>query len=406
MRQRVRRFTDCRGSLRRRSGAATIWLILIAPVMMIMVVAVIDLSNQTAARNELEHALESAALAAVETWGKNQPNSAPSRSAARIAGVNFALANNVRGQPLVITSNGGGPPTNENASCSGNLVLGGMTNSGSLVTFNAGSDPGCGRSSSTTVEFGVDITVTTDPAGSTFNDANAFQFKYNSANPAGYNISQIVINLRGNGDTDASWHLNTTGVPAVPTEATGYGPVNGTLTGITSSNISYVPGGSPVSTPSVLTINFLNGDFSVGDEFHFGADTDLMGVCMAALQDRGGAFGNGNAPGMCTEVGAQFTITFSNGTNTVTITSFNPLTRLGPNSSSKIGQTGSQTVVVVIPDVDFAVKAQGSVTIPSMWNSLFGVAIGPSHVSATSFARFPCTTGPAKIERADTVICP
>jgi hypothetical protein len=106
--------------------------------MLVLTVLMSDLANLWIARLELEHALESAALAAVEHWGKNG-DSLANRNAARSAGVSFALANNVRGIPVVIAANGGGAGTNENGSCGGSVViLGNITG----TTFNAGTAPG------------------------------------------------------------------------------------------------------------------------------------------------------------------------------------------------------------------------------------------------------------------------
>lgn len=108
-------------------------------------VLVSDLANIWVARMELEHALEAAALAAVRQWANGS-----SITDSRNAGVEFALANNVRGIPLVITPNGGGAPPNENFSCSGNLVFGEIQVD--TAQFDAGTDPG--------VRFGVKAQAT------------------------------------------------------------------------------------------------------------------------------------------------------------------------------------------------------------------------------------------------------
>jgi Flp pilus assembly protein TadG len=134
-----------RADLSSRRGAVSVWLIIAAPAMFVLTVLMSDLANLWIARIELEHSLESAALAAVEHWGKGN-----TITASRTAGVAFALANNVRGVPVVITANGGGPAPNENASCSGNLVFGNI-NTGTS-TFNAGLAPG--------TDFGVKAQAT------------------------------------------------------------------------------------------------------------------------------------------------------------------------------------------------------------------------------------------------------
>ena len=121
-----------------RRCVAAVWLLVVAPACILMLVVVTELSNLWLARVQLENALEAAALAGVQIWGDTG-----SLTNARAGAVEMALANAIVGEPLVITPNGGGPGANENASCSGNVILGGITIA-PPTTFAAGTAPDCG----------------------------------------------------------------------------------------------------------------------------------------------------------------------------------------------------------------------------------------------------------------------
>lgn len=123
-----------------RRGVVTLWLIVTLPVLLLLVCFVVEIGNIWLARVELENALESAALAAVQEWA-DTPGNIPE---ARNVGVEYAKANLVTGAPVVLTANGGGSGANQNATCAGGLVFGAIT-SGTIPSvpwvFNAGTPP-------------------------------------------------------------------------------------------------------------------------------------------------------------------------------------------------------------------------------------------------------------------------
>jgi len=127
---------------RPRRGAITLWTILTAPALVVLLCMVVEITHLWHARVEVENALEAAALAAVQSWGEGTLTPTVTH---RNVGVAFAAANTVNGDPVTITNNylaaAGG---NENASCSGNLVFGSVSASGSQWVFDAGTPPTCG----------------------------------------------------------------------------------------------------------------------------------------------------------------------------------------------------------------------------------------------------------------------
>lgn len=142
----------------RRSGVATVWLIMLLPVLILLLCVVVDLANLWLARNQAETAMEAAALAAVKSWGSGAPSPSVNwTQIARARGVTLASANLVGNQTVLIGSNFGTfdvtSNPNENAACSaaggippaGNLVFGKVTSSGGLFQFDAGIAPVAGE---------------------------------------------------------------------------------------------------------------------------------------------------------------------------------------------------------------------------------------------------------------------
>lgn len=119
----------------RRSGFAVWWLILLVPVLFALFCVVVDLARVWLARIELTNGLESAALAGAQAWG---PAGGDTLAARRVA-VDFADSNTVLGNPLQFQTNYDGTSgrPNQNATCDGDLVFGGITNNAPPFVFNA-----------------------------------------------------------------------------------------------------------------------------------------------------------------------------------------------------------------------------------------------------------------------------
>jgi len=142
-----------RSAVRSRSGIVIFWVIIIAPALLFLLGAIVDISRVWLARIELTNALEAAALSGVKTWGEagTGGNTSAQRQSARTHAQTTASANTVIGQnsgspqAAVVVSldrnetSGSGP--NDNTSPTGELVLGQIISSGSTFTFNASSAP-------------------------------------------------------------------------------------------------------------------------------------------------------------------------------------------------------------------------------------------------------------------------
>jgi hypothetical protein len=97
--------------MRRRSGVATLWLILFIPVFLIALCVVVDVGTIWMARAELEDGLEAAAIAGVVAWeDANDPRIVPPlpgtavEAPTRAAAIAMAAANSVRGEPIAIVN--------------------------------------------------------------------------------------------------------------------------------------------------------------------------------------------------------------------------------------------------------------------------------------------------------------
>lgn len=130
-----------RRSRRARHGVAVLWLILAMPVLLLLVGFVLEIGNLWLARVQLENALESAALAAVKEWADAGGGDTQT---ARWVGIEYAAANRVTGTPVGLLDNYAPANTNQNASCTGDLVFGALTNDAIPWVFNAEIAPGCG----------------------------------------------------------------------------------------------------------------------------------------------------------------------------------------------------------------------------------------------------------------------
>jgi Flp pilus assembly protein TadG len=85
--------------LRRRRAIVTLWTLLCVPVLILVLLGVAEVNRLGQARVQLENALESAALAAVQEWGE-QGGGSKTIAAARAQGRAYALANTVQGVAL------------------------------------------------------------------------------------------------------------------------------------------------------------------------------------------------------------------------------------------------------------------------------------------------------------------
>lgn len=157
-------------SAHRRSGAAAFWILVTVPALLLGLGVAVDIANLWVARVELENALEAAALAAVTQWGESNGGST---EFARQVGVQYAAANTIRSQPLLLNENlltGDAANPNENASChlpDGQLIFGSVVSEGqssfdpalSPYVFDATEAPDCDEERVTAVRAQARVTI-------------------------------------------------------------------------------------------------------------------------------------------------------------------------------------------------------------------------------------------------------
>lgn len=396
-------------SRRNRSGVAVLWLIAAGPAILIFLCIMVEVANVWNARVKLEVALESAALAGVKTWAElteadtvpaphDSPGEFAKTSAARTAAVAAAAANNVGGVSITLDRNeqddGIDDVGYDNANCTGDLLLGGFPTTGS-TDFNVTAAVGCGRSTTTvtviTIDFDIDID-TGGGAGNTLNTADAFQLSFTSAEP-GLSITEIQIDLRAVPmapvvQDNGTWDFGTLNVfNAGAVEADGNGPA----THATSDVTILTAAGDGTG---VMTLTFAVGDWTTGETLIFGVDTDNVesgGAGPDTVNDEGGDFGeNGGVAGNPGRIAFSFGF---NGGASAGNTLNQQLQRLAGGSLGRLQGNSANfpiTVVTIVPDEDFAVLAQQTLSVNAICNNLFGIPIGPFTISGRAVATARC----------------
>ena len=126
-----------------RKGIATLWTILTLCLLVLMVCYVVEAGRLFLARQQLVISLESAAMAAAKDWCRTSPDDGTLEP--RQVAIDFAAANPVLGQPVILDTNfGPGNLPNENASCGGDLIFGALSKESPEVVFDTSQRAGCG----------------------------------------------------------------------------------------------------------------------------------------------------------------------------------------------------------------------------------------------------------------------
>lgn len=260
---------------KRRRGGATLWLILAIPVLLVALCLVLEIGNLRVARIELENAMEAAALAAAQEWGRHQPaQSTGWTQTPRNYGVAYAAANQVRGASVsILTNYDPSRSPNENASytdASGNLVFGAIDETDpNNITFEAGTAPG----------GGLGTLLVDASANPSMQDQTAWGIRFypDPLLPAGLVVERIEINLRAGVDANAVF-------VGAPTFAPAYS------SGVAAGQVAF-----SFPQPFVLRIDFSpsGGDLGLepGDFLRFGARTNAVGGPGSGTSDDGDAVG-------------------------------------------------------------------------------------------------------------------
>jgi hypothetical protein len=394
-----------------RHGAVTLWAILAIPAAIMLLGVVVEITHLWLARAELQASLEAGALAGVKRWADlstqndhETPGDITITHAARIAAQAAAAGNTVAGQPVLLDLNeqddGDDQTGFDNASCEGDILLGGFPTSESTI-FTTAADVGCGRSEETTLDFNITFnievdTLTNSTDNNTSNVADAFRVGFTTATP-GISLTQVEINLQNGAMGAGVFHPN----PVQPdltfsgNEATGNGPTVHASSDVPAGNTSF--NFNPGNT--VMTIDVTPGVWTSGETLVFGVDTDGVrvsnnpGMPPPADVDTGGNFGSTGGGAMSTAGEVLFSFSFTTAGGTSPLTPFDKsLQRLGVRRSELLGvsQNFQTTISIVIPDVDFAVMTQKTVPVTPLFKQIFGIPISDYNVSGMAIATARC----------------
>ncbi|MFO0819863.1 MAG: pilus assembly protein TadG-related protein [Pirellulales bacterium] len=370
-----------------RRGAATLWLILFLPILLVILLMVVEVGNLTLARGQLENSVEASAKAAVQTWYNGGGGDT---TTARDVGQAFASYNRIgvsQSVSLNVNDDGAGTNPNDNQALTGanaNLIFGRVTRTGSNYVFEGNVEPRISAGTIRVVASGV------------FNNASSaddfLRIEFTSPNPGLTVIREVWIDLQSGTEpgNDAAFFANTTSqtssVPAtVPaglsyhfgTPPTGANESTGLVLFFFGGNTLRLVPASTTFTASTTT-NFIRvAGLQVGPGPLFG-----FGVLGA-----GSASGDGDAFGV---YGIQGSVVLQDNppggpTRVVPFTFVNDGI---DNGRSEVSFDAGRT------DEIFGVRSATTASIPSFTGSLLGVPIGPFTMKAEAVAIYdPTLTG-------------
>ncbi len=429
--------TECQ----QRAGVATLWLILMLPVVFLMLVFAVEIGNLWLARVELENSLESAALAAVKEWGDS--GAAPTLTSRQV-GQTFAAADTVRGSSVAIGLNHNVVVTpNENTATTGataNLIFGAITSTSPTVVFNSTVAPGCGSISTTTVKLLADATSL---ANMQQNDAWGLNFQ--PAVGSNLTITEVRIKLQTGTDGNARFDnliandpiiSNNVNPDKVALQDDVVGLSNaalvqsnvGNIYQWTNGQVTFVWNSTNNQTQDSLIIRFapqgLDGGFQPGDRIRFGArvrsvstggnDGDGMGGVRASITV---LYSNTGVP-QTPVVGTYINSNFGN-TGALHPPALNPLIAANLPYVLPLGVSAlpdDEQSYVEVPLIEstsgggggggagrYAVRAGTTKSVTPICPS---VCWGPFSVQAHTTAVYDCATGYPSIIRVDQFIFP
>ncbi len=163
-----------------RRGIATLWILMTVPAVVILFFFVVDIGNIWLARIELTNAVESAAQAAVKTWGEGG-----TKTQARRAAKDFAAANTVIGEPVILNLNKDTMNTNDNKNCRGNIVLGSLVPASSPI-FNSCIEPDCSARPLSVFAVRIQVAVPVQSLFGNLFGISTGPYEVSSAATAGY----------------------------------------------------------------------------------------------------------------------------------------------------------------------------------------------------------------------------
>lgn len=430
-------------SVANRRGVATLYVIVAGCALLGLLILVADIANIWLARIEYENALGAAALAAVKEWGDA---SGGDTLIPRRVGVAYFEGNTVSGSPLFnqlgLNYNPASGLENDNASCDGDLIFGAITTEippfNPPYTFDADQIPSCSLGE---VLFDVTDSGPLDDPGSW-----GINFQDDPDLPSGLVIRQVILDLRASGvDPDAIFDISPSIPPEISDRTTAdnngkyylfpltslpaqddvFGLDNGPLAqNITppiqryfNSQVEFV---FNTTQPWILEINFRDNNndpndgeigFEPGDRIRFSAK--VANVSTGTGRNDGDGIGR---------IETKVTVTFAinnvdqtppsegffidsafGGKNESDLANYPPdiapiaanLPFVIPRSINEPagpGPNDDQSYVLIGggSGLPFAVRAQGTVEVPSLFCSLFGMPIPNYRLTAKETAFYDC----------------
>jgi Flp pilus assembly protein TadG len=403
-------------SRRHRRGLATGWLLIAGPVFIVMLYVVLEIGNIWLHKQELETALEAAALAAARQWASSDDT-----GQARTYAYQYALANGVTLDRNENTAATGDANDNDDANC-GDIILGDIDGDGcGVYTLDPSEQPSGGFPANIHVGFTVRIETTIDTR-TDISSTNRYDFEIKDftatqgvADYDNIRIKSVRFDVSTVPDSP-SGSLPGTGFFDLRIKATGqsndknyglppgfdglgtdpWGPTSGS--GVSDSlaggDFSYVPPAGS-ATSSTFQVNFDTGatnpfepNKTPSDAFVFGVDTDDVGVDDAPggeEVDWGGDFD-----------GTTVTIAFEDtGGGIASITG--TMARIDPTVSEWTFSGGPLT-----GGGDYGVLAQNCWQVTPICSQLLGLPVGPYYVWAQAAATSEKTGTPRLIRVQNT----
>jgi len=415
-----------RSELPARRGVATLWLILALPIFLIILGAILEISNLWLARIQLKNGLDAAALAAVKEWAETPlvANTQPARD----VGVSFANANKAGGDPIPLSDNSGSGP-NQNDTYNDGLILGAINDSDlTNIEFDAEEIPSCqsiqGRirvdifkdspnSSRTDRLIGIvyeagdpnvtisAVSVTIPVIGNNVNQQPAFRGDAATAS----NGQQPIVSITSVDDA-----LNPGNPGLVPLNPPGGNVETRDIRGMNPSPTS-AGSGNPANSSRWNPSN-LNGDieFTFANETAPGSDRFRtifvnfdQGVFEAPTVPGdpnsyefvrvGAAVGPNFRGGEFGLQGAFINVVFRDSSTTP------PTITICTDQFAQVSSSQSEAVCELLGNADaqYGVRAQSRIPISSLFSDLFSIPLGPYYIEARSDAIYDCNLGTPRL---------
>ena len=368
----------------RRAGAATLWLILVLPLLLILLFTIAEVGNLVLARQQLKNSLDAAATSAALRWGQDGGNDtlAARDFGVAIGGLNY-YANS---QPLVLNSNYDVSNTNPNQNnnltgADANLIFGLVTGPEDDLLLDADADVNASATSAQIIAFGN--------FGNGNTNDDFLRVEFSTSMPTTTVIRELWIDLRAGTDpgNDAvfvypptNWGVQTSsGAPS--------------FTGTITFHTAMPPtGGNQVTANApVIRVVFPATSFTAGNApARFWQQAGLRIANLGVGVGNGGTNNKGDAFGIYDVEGRLVTQDVPPGG----VLSTTPFTFQDTGGVDGIAQ---ESVNFAGGSSRLGVRAAMEVQVPSLSGTLFGLTLPTHTVRAESTAAYDRSLTPGQV---------